>query len=209
MSSQSILDICSEDNIQIDPITLRRIFLILIRNHYAEPINNFGGIPDSFKTFKYSDDPKERTLDIQLDYNYDSKKLDQKPCIYLGFGNFDFSKQVINNYMGNNEDHSNTEFCNATKVNCTIKHISAKADEALMLGVISAAFFRGIATTIRETLRLRGFEVVQLTQPRVSDASTDTQFTVDLHMTLLYSSNWQTYSESHRIKKINYNLESI
>lgn len=203
-TQQSIIDICAEEGIQKDPVTLRKIFLLALRNHYADPEQNFGGVPKNFKNFKYSDDETERTVDIDLDYVFDNYKLDQRPVIFVGFGNFKFEKQVLNNYIDNTADYAATGFYNITNTQCIIRHVSKEPDEALKMGVITTAFFRGLRTTLMHSFSLKSFEVTQLSKPQMLDNTADKQFEVVAAIELAYQDYWQTFIESHRIKKINY-----
>lgn len=191
---------------QIDPVILRRIFLILTRNHYAQP-SYFGRVPDSYRNFKYSDLSSESSLKIELDYAFDPKATEQPQGIYVGVGDVKTQKQVVDSYAGAPPDLSGRQHVDTDSTIVTLTHVSKSPDEALQMGVISKGFFQGMRDLIKGKLNLRGYQVVALTSPRMVEAdSQNTGYRVDLAIQLTFSSNWQTQIESHRIKKVDLNL---
>jgi len=204
-SNLAVKEVTHRPDTQLDPISLRKIFLRLLRNHYADP-NNFGDVPEAFKQFKYSEEPKERTLNIDLDYHYDNFQLEYGPMLFVGLGDFDFSKQIMNNTTGNTVDNSGTNYDNLVRTNLIVQHINLTPDEALMLGTITTAFLRGIRSTIMSSLDLVQFDVMKLSRVQQDDKTADKAFISTLTSTLAFHSTWTTYIESHRIKKVNYSV---
>ena len=200
----SILNLCEETKPQLDPVSLRRIFLLLTRNHFADPENNYGGVPKAFKSFKYSDNDKERTLHIDLDYDYDEAQTEKRPIIFVGIKDFIFSKEVIDNFKDISDDNSKKDYVNLMATQVILRHVAMTPDEALMLGTLSTSFFLGIRSELLNKLSLAKFEIKSLSPPIniKGEDSADTQFKTDLLIDLVYHNSWETNSQSHRIKKI-------
>jgi hypothetical protein len=191
---------------QIDPVSLRRIFLILTRNHFADP-NYFGEVPPSFKKFVYSDNNNKRTVKVDLDYSFNPEKTEQETAIYVGVGDVESTDQVMNNFVKSTEDLSGRENVQTDKCVVTIRHVSPSADEALIMGVISKGFFQGMRQHIKARLCLRGYSVLKLGKPvPVNEDSADSLYQCDLTIGVTMDSNWVTSSESHRVKRIDTNI---
>jgi hypothetical protein len=199
----SILDLCKQGDIQIDPVSIRAIFLLLTRNHFASS-DNFGGVPQSFKKFVYSDDPMKRSLHVELDYIYDEQDTEKRPVIFVGCENFMFSKEVIDNYLDSKVDLAGQEFYNVVATRLKFRHLALTADEALMLGTLTTSFYLGIRAVLQEAMRLKKFEVLSLSPPHLVKHSADKQFLCDLSIDVVYQNTWETNAESHRIKKISF-----
>lgn len=192
---------------QIDPVVLRRVFLLLTRNHYAQP-SYFGRVPDSYRAFMYSDDSSESSLKIELDYAFDPRATEQPTGIYIGVGDVKTQKQVIDSYAGAPADLSGHQHVDTDTAAVSLTHVSLSPDEALQMGVISKGYFQGMRDLIKGKLGLRGYQVVALTAPRMIEAdSKNTGYRVDLVLQLTFSSNWQTQIESHRIKKVSFEVK--
>ena len=76
----------------LDPVRLRRIFLMLARYHFSSSGNY---IDPELSDIVYDDDSQKSTLDIDLDFTYDSEEIGRKPSIYIGTAPFQFQKQVV------------------------------------------------------------------------------------------------------------------
>jgi hypothetical protein len=208
---QSILELCEEQKPQLDPVSLRRIFLLLTRNHFASPEDNFGGVPTAFKKFKYSDDPKEKTVHVDLDYLYKENDTERRPAVFVGVGDFDFETVVLDHYADKSEDNATTEYVNMASTQIVLSHVALSPDEASMLGTISASFYLGIRPAIKNALGTSEFDVKKLTKakPIKGPDAADTQFRSDLIISLRWDNTWETHTESHRVKKISFNIEPV
>jgi hypothetical protein len=208
MAGLGILELCAKQRPQLDPVSLRRIFLLLVRNHYADPENNFGGVPDCFKQFKYSDNDKERQVNIELDYVFNNYAMQEsRPGIYVGFSDFQFQKQVINNYIDVSDDMATETFFSLATTQLQVQHLSAEADEALQMATITTSFFRGLRKVLMANLKgLKKFEVETLSKVALLDDEADKHFQANMTARLVYHDDWETSIESHRIKKISFEL---
>lgn len=204
-SQQGILDFC-ESSYQVDPLTLRRIFLLLTRNHFAQP-SYFGNVPPSFKDLFYDDDLKKTKVRIELDYNYDWETSHVPNGIFVGVGDVVTTKNVLDSYAQATEERSGREYVDSDKVRVTISHVSKSPDASLQMGIISKGFYQGMRQLIKQRLGLRGYQVVGLSEPKpIKKGDEIKYYRTDLVIELLINSAWVTLLESHRIKKININL---
>ena len=88
----------------LDLVQLRRIFLMLTREHFSDAANYYR--VEEMAPIVYHEEPAKRTLDIDLDYIYDANEVEKKPSIYVGTGPVQFAKQVVDNYETASEDGS-------------------------------------------------------------------------------------------------------
>ena len=185
----------------LDLVQLRRIFLMLAREHFSDA-NNYYRV-EEMTPLVYHEEPAKRTLDVDLDYIYDPKEVDKKPAIYVGTGPVQFAKQVIDNYETASEDGAVRYHTSRGSVQIGISHISTEADLALQLGVQSLHFFAGIRHLLMGALpNILQYEVLQLTQPQMTGADKIRNFQVDLQISLQFNTDWATYMEGHRISDI-------
>lgn len=200
-----LLEYCGT-SYQVDPLSLRRIFLLLTRNHFAQP-NYFGRVPEPFRELQYDDDPKKSRVRIELDYNFDWETAQTPNGIFIGVGTVQSTKGVLDSFERSNDDRSGRENVDTDKVRVTLSHVSKSADAALQMGVISKGFFQGMRQLIRQRLGLRGYQVTALSEPKeIKKGDELDYYRVDLAIDLIINSAWETVIESHRIKKVNVNL---
>lgn len=203
---EGLLDYCASPY-QVDPVTLRRIFLLLTRNHYAQP-SYFGDVPESFKKFKYTDDVKTTSVRVELDYNFDWESAQVPNAIFIGVGDVTTTKQVMDSFEQPNTDRSGRDNVDTDRVSVVISHLSKSADSALKMGVISKGFYQGMRQILKNKLGLRGYSVAALTKPKPVKKGDELEYyQVDLVINLVINSAWQTSIESHRLKKINVELD--
>lgn len=185
----------------LDVVQLRRIFLMLTREHFSDADNYYR--VEEMAPLIYHEEPAKRTLDIDLDYVYDFKEADKKPAIYVGTGPVQFAKQVLDNYETASEDGAVRYHTSRGSMQIGLSHIATEADVALQLGVQSLHFFAGIRHLLMGALpNILQYEVLQLTQPQLTDPAKIRNFQVDLQLSLLFNTDWATYLEGHRISDI-------
>ena len=185
----------------LDLVQLRRIFLMLTREHFSNAENYYR--VEEMAPIVYHSDASKRTLDIDLDYVYDPNEVDKKPSIYVGTGPVQFAKQVIDNYETSSQDNAVRYHTTRGSVQIGLSHIATEADLALQLGVQSLHFFAGIRHLLMGALpNVLQYEVLQLTQPQLVKPDRIRNFQVDLQISLLFNTDWATYMEGHRISEI-------
>lgn len=186
--------------------TIRRIFLILTRLHYSSPTNFGPEYPDPMRKFYWTKE-KDSPMKITRDYEYDPKVIEQTPAIYVGTGDVDYQKNVVDNKKGPNSDRSGAIGIKTATTSVILRHISGQPDEATQLCDMSAQFYLGIRDMIMTQMSgmIRGFEVLKqsTSKPFLRDpGEADQQFISDLIMSLTFNAAWQTLTESHRIKTV-------
>ena len=185
----------------LDLVQLRRIFLMLTREHFSDAANYYR--VEEMAPIVYHEEPAKRTLDIDLDYIYDANEVEKKPSIYVGTGPVQFAKQVVDNYETASEDGSIRYHTTRGSVQIGLSHIATEADVALQLGVQSLHFFAGIRHLLMGALpNVLQYEILQLTQPQLTDPGKIRNFQVDLQISLLFNTDWATYMEGHRISDV-------
>jgi len=191
----------------LDPYTLRRIFLLLCRNHYADP-SFFGNVPDSFRDFEYSDEQRKSRVRIELDFLFDPERAERDTAIFVGVSDIKTNNsKVVDAFAQLNNDSSGREYTNTDTCQAVLTHVAPTADEALIMGIISKGFFQGMRTLLQQRLCLRGYSVDTLSRPKpVTPDAANPNYRVDLTINLAFSSDWVTSIESHRIKRVNFEL---
>jgi hypothetical protein len=177
--------------------------MLLFTQHYSDP-ENYGGVPPDFKRFYITPEGVAPNMQVKLDYQFTNTEGIDVPAVYIGFSDFLFEKKVLNDYAGSREDMSAESSMSIVTTNLVVRHISETPDESLMLGTISTAFLHGIRSSLMKALRLKGYEVKQLT--RLTMPSGDKafkQFECAAVVVLNYQNTWETFTESQRIKKFN------
>lgn len=191
---------------QEDPLTLRRIFLLLTRNHYAQP-HYFGDVPASFSRFKYSDDPAERTVKVELDYAFNPETADIETAIYVGVGDVTSAAKVLNDFAAPTPDRSGRDYTNIDQCDVSLSHVAPSADESLTLGIISKGFFQGMQRAIVSKTGVQDCRVVALSGVKnIKPDQSDPLFLTQLVIRLLIPSTWTTSIESHRIKAVSFDV---
>lgn len=191
----------------LDGANLRSIFLLLTRAHFSDPANH-GYLEDTIGCFKYSDDPKESTLSVQLSYNYDPEKSSPIPAVYVGMDQgTKFGKLDMDNQSAQFADRSGKEYSKLATAGISFIHLARSMDQALLLAESSAAFFMGIRESLKLQLGLSSFDVLSLSPPALVQKDPERYFRVDLQCALSFNFVVSVNIESHRLKKFAIKLQ--
>lgn len=183
----------------VNPVLLRRIFLLIFREHFSDP-NNYG--LDEIKDLYY-DGTEQSPLDIKLDFTYSSEDIGKKPAIYIGLGNFAFKNQVIDDYAGSSADNSTIYSTTQGTTNIIIRHLSMSSDLSLALATQSLHLAGGIRNLIVENFpSLLDYSVSSLTPPALVDPEKIKIFQSNLTLNIAFNMTWTTTIEGLRIKTI-------
>ena len=183
-----------------DPVVLRRIFLLHARELFSDPANyaNY----NELKELIYTDEKSTRTLDVDLDFVYDSEEISKKPAVYVGTGPINFEKQVVNNSAGRPSDGVFITTMQA-RTSISVKHVSNHADVALMLGALSANYFGAIRSSIFDNFPdILRYEIKQLSGPNLIEGTKIRSFQTNLTIDLAFDALWSIVQESHLIKSV-------
>lgn len=194
--------------LNLTPVSIRRIFLLLTRLHYSTSAH-YGELSKLLKDYVWSADRQISSMHIDYDYNYDPSALDERPAIFVGLDDVVYNKSVLANSAGFNETRSGQHFVKLGGTKVILRHISKSPDDVLAMSDLSSQFFMGIQPMIRDALRnqVMEYEVVGLKSSRPFDGNShaaDQHFISDLIIALSYNATWLTEFESHRIKTITF-----
>lgn len=191
-------------SIELTPVTVRNIFLLLTRAHYASS-DHFGGWKEVYKKYVWSNDPKVFGLEIDFDYNFNPKRSDVRPAIFVGCGDFDYGEIVTDDQKATTSAGAGTEFVVSGMTTVILRHVAAAADDALKLADLSKNFFRGIRPIMQSVVGLKKYHVAAIKSSRPFERSApqaDSQFISDMVIAIAFHDHWQSVQESHLIKKV-------
>lgn len=183
----------------LDPVRARRIFLMLVREHFSDPRNY---LDSSISSLYYSKESNS-SLDIELDFTYDSEDIGKKPVIYVGTGPYRFKKQVIDNYENSSDDNSIIQSTTECVTNLSIRHITTSSDLCLSLASQTTQFLGSIRQLLWESIPgILVYEVSELTPPTLIDPEKIKIFQSNVNISLGFNMTWITRIEGLRIKEI-------
>ena len=184
----------------LDPVRLRRIFLMLTREHFSNPENYLN---ESLKPIVYNDSSDQSSLDIDLDFIYDADEIGKKPAIYIGTTPFNFKKQVINNASASSDDNSVEFYTTECTTAINIRHITTAADLSLQLATQSVNFFGCLRAHLMSMIPgILQYEIAQLTPPALIEQSKIRVFQSNITINFAFNSLWASSIEGHRLKRI-------
>jgi len=199
INGASLRELLDEEGF-LDPVRMRRIFLMLARYHFSEPSNY---IDPELVPIIYNDDSQKSTLDVDLDFTYNSEEIGRKPAIYIGTSPFQFEKQVVDNLNEVSEDRSIISTTTQCSTSISIRHITTAADLSLSLATQSIGFFGNIRPYVMSEIPgILAYEVSQLTSPAMVEDTKIRVFQSNVELKLAFNTIWLTYIESLRIKSI-------
>ena len=193
------------DSGYLDPVRARRIFLMLIREHFSDPRNY---LDSSISSLFYSKEA-DSTLDVELDFTYDSEDIGKKPVIYVGTGPYRFKKQVIDNYENISHDNSVIQTTTECVTTLAIRHITTSSDLSLSLASQTTQFLGSIREMLWQNIPgILVYEVSELTPPALIDPEKIKIFQSNVNISLGFNMTWITRIESLRIKEILFKPEA-
>jgi len=184
----------------LDSVSLRRFFLMLFRAHWLDPANH-GTLSEYLDCMKYSEDPKERTVDVELSHTYDPEKGAARPSIYVGFTGFILRPIAIGDSIGRLDDNSARREGKRADTLMKVSAIAKSADQALLMTESNATLLQGIHKDIMRSMDILKLEVRGWTDARIMEKAPDRNFQVDLDVAISFNFLVEIDIESHRIKK--------
>lgn len=192
--------------IALNPLTIRKMFLLLLRAHYSDA-ENFGALKERMAQFVWSKDETAGQLYIEYDYRFDASKKDRRPAIFCGTSDFNYLATAVNNTKETLDDRSGEQSGKFISTTVIVRHVGKNAEDSLALAELTAAYFMGIRTMLQERVKVSKFDVVKLVTSRPFERTSeqqDEQFYADLIAEFSYVYIWNTIRESHRIKTIGF-----
>ena len=195
------------NKIQLTPVTVRGIFLLLVRLHYSST-ENYGPMKEKLKNYIWSKDPSKSTITATYDYDYDPAALDKKPAIFVGLDDIEYKKIVTGNHSHHTYDRAGEHLVKTACTKVIIRHIGSSPDEALTLENLTCQFFLGLQPIIRDTLpQVMEYDVVGSKSSRPFEKNSQQaqqRFISDTIIAFSFNSAWLVQFESHRIKTISF-----
>lgn len=188
----------------MDPVLLRRIFVLFARDLFSDA-DNYAEYA-SLSELIYTDTKSTRKLDVDLDFIYDPEEISKKPAVYVGTGDTLFKKQVIDNFNETPSD-SVTGVTAEAKTSIIIKHVSTEVDVSLMLATLSTNYFTAIRPIIFQNVpHLLSYETQSLSKPNLIEGSKIKAFQTNVTIDLAFNAAWRIIEESHLIKSVHTDL---
>ena len=195
------------DRIHLTPVTIRRIFLLLVRLHYSNS-SNYGPMAKQMAPYIWSADPNKCAVQIDYDYNYDAANMDKKPAIFVGLDDVEYKRVVLENHAKFTYDLAGQHLIKTASTKIIVRHIGSSPDEALTLENLTCQFLLGIQPIIRDTLpQVLEYDVVGSKSSRPFEKNSQQaqqRFISDTIVAFSYNSAWMVEFESHRIKTISW-----
>lgn len=191
----------------LNSVNLRRFFLMLFRAHWLDS-DNHGTLKEHLSCMRYDDNPKEKTMDIELAHVYDKAKGNSRPAIYVGFDGFGLKSSGIGDVIGHALDNSSRIESKKAETLMRVGHISESADMALMMAESNATLLQGIHKDIMASMDILKVDVQGWSDPVLMEKAPDRNFQVDLTCAVSFNFMVEINIESHRIKKFALQLEA-
>jgi len=185
----------------IHPASLRRIFTLLLRQHYIDTAH-YGDMSDELGCLRWSPNPQESSLNIEVSRVFEDHE-DITDGIFVDVGDMTFSKQVINNQAQISADNSGITY--ATRASCPviISHVRDTVDKSYALATETAMFMFAIRDNLSRAIGLSSLDISKLGKANQTsgDKNPLRDFTVDLILSLSFNFAMIAKYEGHRLKK--------
>ena len=187
----------------LNPTQLRRTFLLLTRACFrSTDFTDFDGDLAN-PPIVYDENPKKRTLDVELDYLYDAEKVGEVPSIYVGLGDVNWTRQVIGDYAGHSEDNSQMFSADRADTMLHLRHIAESGDMAYLLANQSMTFYLAMTRLLMSNIPgLGSFRTKQLSKINLVQQEETRHFRVDLMFDITIMFGWHDILEGHRLKEV-------
>ncbi len=183
----------------------RRVVMLMLRGHYSTALN----YPEDLKHlacyfWRPKDDAgKEGTLTVDFSYNFDDKKPDRIPGIYVGFGGCNLKKLGMGNHHSHSEDRSTENLAKGSLLTISVHHVFKSLDDACDMAEMSQLFLLAMSKVIQNATGAEGFEVKGFAQAVKNKLSSDIRnYEVVLSVEISYTLAAALSEESHRIRVI-------
>ena len=184
----------------LTPSGLRRMFLLMLRGHWSSAANHGPDLDESLSCLHWKPDPRERTLDIELQGTDDAKKAGDT-AIFVKLGNFRFSKVAFGDLAEVSEDNATHIKVFLTTCTLQIQHEAPLLDTALNMAFSTFAFLAGYNDALLEIMGEESTifpEVIG--EPNQVREAPRSGYRVDFVASLKLSLCVSTTAESHRLK---------
>lgn len=184
----------------IDPYSIRKVFIILLRNFYSDP-DNYKNMPNAFNKYIYTTG-KDSSLKIEGDFRGNINDTQNSPGIYISAGPFQFKKDMVDNFAGNEIRNETTQRSMNVTAQINFNHIANDPDDVVILTTLTSAFLLTVSDIIRSTMNIKSLELNQILPVQlISGESAISVYSSSVVAVAQYENSWGVSMESNKIKK--------
>jgi len=185
---------------------LRTLFLLLTRAHYSAT-KNYGYLEPQLSCVLYTGE--EQGLTVELSQAYDYNKTVKRPAVYVGVDQpLAFKKIDIHHSQKTLPDNSGEDHGFIVNTAVSFIHVADSIDTALIMADSTTSFFIGLRSHLMDKLKFMAFEPVSISPPAQISTAPEKYFRVDAQFNLSYNFVVQANLESHRLKKLAFEISS-
>lgn len=183
----------------VSPLIMQELVLELIRRHYQ---NNDPEKSGFVFEQKYSEDPNESQILIDLSYNFNGKEAGKKPAIFVTRGDVTFNTPTINAGMvGKNVAESETQRQVVSNMNIGVSCLATNVGFTEQLADFTRSILMAFQQDIQKEFCLMRFRVVNQSAPQIYPQAKD-NFFVTLSINLVYSEGLLIKKDDLKLKKV-------
>lgn len=195
----SLRDPCKESF--LTPSGIRRLFLLLLRGHWASGYNHGPDLRDSLSCLFWSPDKKESKVDIELAGTRKAREAGDT-AIFVRVGGFDFGRLSFGDRSDVSDDNATVVRTFPTRLQSVIAHEHPDLDVAFDMAWSSFAFFSGYAEAISAILGEESSLYPEvLGEPKLAEDAPTGRYRVDFGMAIKVFVSVSTTQESHLLKR--------
>lgn len=191
-----------------DPTVMRRMFLLVIRNHFSHP-ENYRNMRPLLEKFIYHQDDNIRTLDVELGSLFDPKKLPKRtPTIFVNFGAVNFKDSGTGNHGGYSEDNATESVLQFAEGQFSILVVSLDSDEGGYLASQVTNLMMALTHVMCNNSDITYARVIGMSDPQLLKESPERAFVSSVTGQVSWEWHWKLYMEGLLLKKVNLGLIS-
>lgn len=193
--------------IALDPVDIRRNFLLLTRFHFSDSVH-YGPMTE-LSDLVYTRNPTtNNTLSIELSFinpMEEGKNAENLPAIRVHGGDWVFKKADLGQHAKRTdagEELARQEVTTAVR----IVHMARSPEVAAMLATQTVGFYGAIGRDLIHAMNLTSFDIAQMSNVNImtGEDKQNVTYRVDVLINLTFNCIWSSLIESKRIKTISF-----
>jgi len=186
-------------------LLIRKALLLATRIHWGDPTSH-GDEAELLEGLVYTgdsiNDPRVRTLKVDIEDTMREEDRTTHPAVLLGFGaGVTFSKKVINDLSGVRLSEGSKAYAMAGSGACVLRHIHTSAATALTMAEDTLLYMYAIRDSMMCNLDLSAFEIVGIGSPKIVKEAKELCFRVDITVKFSFNPTVTVTRGSLRLKK--------
>jgi len=193
-----------------NPVSLRQLFTSALQVHWENPQHHLSTIgTDELGCLQYTQEGDSTVLPVNSLtvaplFTYDEKRPLQG--IYVGVGNIQINKLVVDNFAGYSDDNSTTDTAVGATLQLSFKHVHRSPDTALLMATSTNVFLTALREHLKGAPDFKRMDPLASNDAVVIEKSSERYFQVDLSWSLAFNYRVSINLESHRLKKYGVSL---